>query len=121
MKQILFPKTVSIFAVAALTILHWVPIARADSVSAPLWSVAGLYPLPDSGRTVLSADGGWRFVRGDVPGAEQPSFEDKAWLPVNLPHGLEVLPEEASGCVNYQGPAWYRTRLTVPESSQDSG
>ena len=87
----------------------------ADSASPPVWSVAGFYPLADCGRTVLSVNGGWRFIRKDVPGAERPSFDDKDWLPVNLPHGLEVLPEEASGSVNYQGPAWYRTRLTVPE------
>ena len=87
---------------------------RAGDAAAPVWSVAGFHPLAGSGRTVFSANGGWRFIRSDVPGAEKPDFDDQGWLPVNLPHGLELLPEEASGCVNYQGPAWYRTRLTVP-------
>lgn len=87
---------------------------RAGEAAAPLWSVAGFHPLAASGRTVFSANGGWRFLRGDAPGAEKPDFDDRDWLPVNLPHGLELLPEEASGGVNWQGPAWYRTRLTVP-------
>lgn len=82
--------------------------------AAPEWSVAGFHSLAGSGRTVFSANGSWRFMRGEVKGAEQPDFDDKSWLPANLPHGLELLPEEASGGVNWQGPAWYRTRLTVP-------
>jgi beta-galactosidase len=28
---------------------------------------------------------------------------------------LEYLPDEASGCINYQGEAWYRKRFSVPE------
>ena len=28
------------------------------------------------------------------------------------PHGIEYLPTEASGCVNYQGETWYRKHFT---------
>jgi beta-galactosidase len=102
------------FTVALLVACSTIVLANEQPV-APAWSAAGFFPLADSGRTVLSANGGWRFLRGDARGAERPDFDDSDWLPANLPHGLEVLPEEASGGVNYQGPAWYRTRLTVPE------
>lgn len=34
---------------------------------------------------------------------------------VSLPHGLEYLPTEASGCINYQGEAWYRKHFTPDE------
>lgn len=55
---------------------------------------------------------GWRFLKGAADGAERPDFDDRAWTTVSLPNGLELLPTEASGCVNYQGEAWYRKRFT---------
>jgi beta-galactosidase len=54
----------------------------------------------------------WRFVKTDVPNAELASFDDSKWEVVSLPHGLEYLPVDASGGVNYQGPAWYRKHFT---------
>ena len=35
-------------------------------------------------------------------------------MPVNLPHGLELLPANTCGCINYQGPAWYRSHIKIP-------
>ena len=42
-------------------------------------------------------------------------FDDSAWEAVSVPHGLEYLPVEASGCANYQGGAWYRKRFIPDE------
>ncbi len=33
---------------------------------------------------------GWRFHRGDVPGAEQPSFDDRQWQAVTVPHDWAI-------------------------------
>lgn len=85
-------------------------LARA-AAPAPAWpdfSTAGFFAVPDSPRQVYDFDPGWRFLKGDAPGAEAPAFDDSAWQKVNLPHGLEIEPENASGMRNYQGPAWYR-------------
>ena len=49
-------------------------------------------------------------------GAESVSFDDSKWEAANLPHGLEILPENASGGRNYQGIAWYRKQFSVPEN-----
>jgi beta-galactosidase len=40
-------------------------------------------------------DAGWRFHRGDAPGAESPDFDDSAWRQIDLPHdwSVEDLPE----------------------------
>lgn len=51
-------------------------------------------------------DGGWRFHRGDVPGVENPKFDDSAWKQIDLPHDwsvedLPALPEEDG-----QGAIW---------------
>ena len=39
-------------------------------------------------------------------------FNDKDWTVVSLPDGIEYLPTEASGCINYQGEVWYRKHFT---------
>lgn len=83
----------------------------------PLYSVAGYTAAPDegSGRSVYGMNPGWKFYKGDVTGAQEVKFDDRKWEVVNLPHGLEILPEEASGGANYQGPAWFRKTLMIPE------
>ena len=35
-------------------------------------------------------DAGWRFHRGDVPGAERPSYADAGWRRVDLPHDYSI-------------------------------
>lgn len=78
----------------------------------PVFSTAGFYPLVNSGREVFNMNAAWRFVKGEAPDAWKPDFDDSGWEVVQLPHGLEYLPTEASGCVNYQGGAWYRKHFT---------
>ncbi len=79
----------------------------------PKFSTAGFYELPNTGREVYSMNLGWRFTKGNIEGTPYAlNFDDSEWPVVSLPHGLEYLPLEASGCVNYQGVAWYRKRFT---------
>ena len=102
-----------LFRLLLLAVLCWpatVCSAWADNV--PEFSTAGFYALPETGREVYSMNPGWRFLKGAADGAERPDFDDRAWTTVSLPDGLELLPTEASGCVNYQGEAWYRKRFT---------
>ena len=56
----------------------------------------------------------WRFYKGNCVGAEAVNFNDRSWEVVSLPHGIEYLPTEASGCINYQGEVWYRKHFTPP-------
>lgn len=78
----------------------------------PQYSVAGFYPLDHSGREVYSMNPAWRFHKGSSPEAYRPEFNDTTWSVVSLPDGIEYLPLEASGCVNYQGEVWYRKHFT---------
>ena len=41
-------------------------------------------------RTVVNLNFGWRFMAGDVPGAEQPAFDDSSWRTVNVPHDFQI-------------------------------
>ena len=58
----------------------------------------------------------WRFHKGDVSGAEVATYNDSKWGVVSLPHGIEYLPTEASGCINYQGVVWYRKHFSLDGS-----
>jgi beta-galactosidase len=80
------------------------------------FSTAGFFKIDDGGREVFNFNVGWRFYKGTANQAEQPGFDDSKWVVINTPHGLEYLPEEASGCINYQGEAWYRKHFTIPEN-----
>lgn len=93
------------------------PGADSSAVAAyrPQFSTAGFYELPGTGRTVYNMNPAWRFHRGAVEGAGQRDFDDRTWPLVSLPDGIEYLPTEASGCVNYQGEVWYRKHFTPRE------
>lgn len=93
----------------ALLLMPWL----AQASYQPRFSTAGFYEVPGTGRTAYSMNPAWRFHKGHADGAERPDYDDSAWPAVSLPHGIERLPMEASGCVNYQGEAWYRKHFTV--------
>ena len=78
----------------------------------PEFSTAGFFRLDNSGREVYSMNPAWRFHKGAVEGAETKEFNDKDWTVVSLPDGIEYLPTEARGCINYQGEVWYRKHFT---------
>lgn len=82
----------------------------------PEFSTAGFYNLAETGRQAYSMNVAWRFHKGDIPDAYKLSFNDKAWETVSLPHGIEYLPPEASGCINYQGVVWYRKHFAPDEA-----
>ncbi len=99
----------------------WANAAVDDVIAAkpvPQFSTAGFFAIPASPRRVVNFNPGWRFHKADVAGAEKSDFDDSAWEAANLPHGLEILGENASGCRNYQGPAWYRKKFQVADSAR---
>lgn len=104
-------------------ILIVLPLLPIKAYSSPLFlkgggsgpaSVAGLFPLPSSGRIIYNFNQGWRFNLGDVQGAEAVDFDDSRWQVVCAPHTARLEPSEASGSRNYQGVIWYRKHFTMP-------
>lgn len=95
-----------------LLLLLWLWMIPAEAAYQPQYSVAGFYPLDDTGRTVYSMNPAWRFHKGSASEAYRVDFEDSAWEVVSLPDGIEYQPTEASGCTNYQGEVWYRKHFT---------
>ncbi len=81
----------------------------------PAYSTAGFYSIKESPRKVYNFNPGWKFCKGKIAGAERSDFNDSSWESVNLPHGLELLGENASGMRNYQGEAFYRKVFSVAD------
>ena len=84
-----------------------------------MYSVAGFYPVKQSDRKVYDFGPDWRFYLGSLDGAWKKDFDDSGWEIVALPHGLELLKENASGMRNYQGTAWYRKHFHANELTND--
>ena len=76
-------------------------------------------------------DNNWKFCLGDTKGAENPSFNDKTWRDIDLPHdwSIEKLPDQEPGKIvgpfskesigttatgyTVGGIAWYRKTFTL--------
>ncbi|WP_129662901.1 glycoside hydrolase family 2 TIM barrel-domain containing protein [Phytoactinopolyspora endophytica] len=77
------------------------------------------------GRSRENFDFGWKFLRDDPDGAEQPTFDDAEWDDVDLPHDWSIegplSPDEPSGGPGGWVPTgigWYRKRFTAPATSE---
>jgi Glycosyl hydrolases family 2, sugar binding domain/Glycosyl hydrolases family 2, TIM barrel domain len=71
------------------------------------------YTAPNP-RTRIDLNVGWRFVKGDISGAQASGFDDSAWAPVNTPHTWNAADGADGGNNYYRGVGWYRRHLTVP-------
>lgn len=112
MYRILYEKTTHVVSFLLVGFL------LANAAHQPEFSTAGFYELAGTGRSVYNMNPAWRLYKGGQVGAERPDFDDSSWTLVSLPNGIEYLPTEASGCVNYQGEVWYRKHFKPEESWQ---
>ena len=75
-----------------------------------LWASAASIPF----------DSQWRFVRADVPQAQAPEFDDRAWETVTLPHTAHTEALVTSqGARQWQGICWYRKTFDLPADARD--
>ena len=80
-----------------------------------------LRPADAAPREVVLLTAGWRFVRGDGPGAQTPAFDDAAWRTVAVPHDWSIegpfdpqAPTTGAGAFLPAGVGWYRRSFTLP-------
>jgi len=102
--------------VIAALLLFLMPVFGFAGSYRPETSVAGFIDLKGSGRIVYNFNPGWRFYKGDVKNGGAVGLDDSSWEVVATPHTVALEPAEASGCRNYQGPAWYRKHFVVDKS-----
>jgi len=72
-----------------------------------------------------SFDFGWKFFKGDAPGAQEPGFPDSGWRALDLPHDWSIegpfAENEPSGGAGGNAPTgigWYRKLFRLPPSFQ---
>jgi len=81
--------------------------------------------VPVTGARRLNFDDGWRFFKGEAPGAEQPDFNDTAWRELRLPHDWAIegpfdsTQNPHTGALPIFGTGWYRKSFTLPEAAKD--
>jgi beta-galactosidase len=102
------------------------------------WAAA---PESAAARTVINLEKGWLFTKGDPANAQDPSFDDKAWNNVTVPHdwaiygpfdktidrqivAIEQNNERIAtektgrtGALPYIGTGWYRHHFNLPEKA----
>src|SRR5260370_33510368 len=66
------------------------------------------------GRSILSLDNSWQFIRQNVPATEAVSYNDSAWTAVSLPHTWNNLDGQDGGNNYYRGIGWDRKHYTLP-------
>ena len=98
------------------------PGLRRNSAACLLLFLLAALPLAAvQTRAIVNFDGGWRFLQGDPPGAQDADFEDNLWHIVTLPHDWSIEgpfdptnPAGGAGAFLPTGVAWYRKEFLLP-------
>lgn len=74
-------------------------------------------------RTVSSFDAGWKFLKDDPRGAEQPDYKDAQWRLIDLPHDWSIEggydrsnPSGRGGGYVQTGTGWYRKTFGLKQA-----
>jgi beta-galactosidase len=105
-------------------VIAWRTAMATLAMAGPLLSGAATRTaVRSASRITWPFDQGWRFSRGDAPGAEKPGFDDRAWRAVDVPHDWaiegpfdEKNPTGRGGGYLPSGIGFYRKSFTVPEA-----
>jgi beta-galactosidase len=100
--------------------------ACAALVSSRPLVAAGFTP-PASPRVTYNFNPGWKFIRQDVPGAQDPSFDDSLWETVSTPHSFNdvdsfrtIIDHSGGDRGTYKGLSWYRKHFKLPAGAAGS-
>jgi beta-galactosidase len=98
-------------------------LLRQTAGAAALVSALRAQPANSAARIRETFDFGWKFLKGDAPGAQQPEFSDSAWRAVDVPHDWSIEgpfgeQEKAQGSLP-TGIGWYRKRFRLPAAGAD--
>lgn len=73
----------------------------------------------ESARQKVRLADGWRFHKGEAPGAESPTFAEAGWRTVRLPHDwaiegpFDIKYNARAGGLPFHGTGWYRKTFPV--------
>ena len=75
--------------------------------------------ISSSGREVLDMNTDWAFYRGDVVEGSRTDLDDSGWIPVALPHIMQLEMKHCGGNSIYDGIGWYRRYFKLPAKYKD--
>ncbi|HKF21090.1 MAG TPA: beta-galactosidase GalB [Candidatus Angelobacter sp.] len=73
----------------------------------------------------VSFNDGWRFLKADADGAQNPAFDDSQWPEVRLPHDWAIdgpfdsALNPHTGALPIFGTGWYRKTFILPDNLKD--
>jgi len=95
--------------------------------AAPLCAAEPRFTPPASPRVTYNFNAGWKFIRQDVPGAQEVSFDDSQWETVSTPHSFNdvdsfrvIIDHSGGDRGTYKGLSWYRKHFKLPATAAAS-
>ncbi len=70
-------------------------------------------------RQVIDMNTKWAFFRGDVENGAAADADVTAWMPVSLPHIMQLETKHCGGNSIYDGVGWYRRYFKMPAQARD--
>lgn len=117
MKQNLF--------VSAVILAAFLTVGMEKGSASVSGSARAIFAPPVSHRTAYNFNPGWKFIFGDIAGAEKPEFDDSKWDSVGLPHTwndvdtYRAFISHGGGDQGEKmfGVGWYRKHFKVPANA----
>ena len=96
----------------------------AGALNVGITAAAAVFTAPASPHQVFNFNPDWKFIRQDVPGAQQPDFDDSKWTPISTPHTFNdidsynhVISHSGGDQYAWSGIVWYRKHFKLPASA----
>jgi beta-galactosidase len=93
----------------------------------PLLAADAKFAPPASPRVTYNFNAGWKFMRAEVPGAQEVSFDDSKWETVSTPHTMNdvdsfrvIIDHSGGDRGTYKGISWYRKHFKLPADAAGS-
>lgn len=77
------------------------------------------YSVNASSRSILNMNTDWAFYRGEVPNGENVEVVDTNWIPITIPHIMQLEKKHCGGNSIYQGVGWYHRYFKLPKNYKD--
>lgn len=69
-----------------------------------------------SAREILHMNNDWAFYRGEVNNGARTDLDDSSWMPIVIPHIMQLETKHCGGNTIYDGIGWYRRYFTLSKA-----
>lgn len=80
-----------------------------------LFFIGNIHVNADS-RIQLNMNTDWAFFRGEVDNGQKVNLDDSKWMPVVIPHIMQLEKKHCGGNGIYDGIGWYRRYFKIPDT-----